>query len=82
MSEPREMTAVERKWVARLRRVMKDQPTTLDLATIGDGLHVWCNSKYWELDANGIEVADGGMERHGGELAYITTVNPVHGVSG
>lgn len=77
-SEPRDLTAQEKRWVNRLRKVMADCPDTLDLMTIGDPVLVVLNRS---LARNG-PIEDGYAERRGAVLARVRCACPIHGVSG
>jgi hypothetical protein len=77
----RQMTDEEKRWVRRLRRVLKDAPRTLELATIGDAeLQIWCAEA--ARNASTDDLCDGGAETADVLLARVSSAVRVHGVSG
>jgi len=81
--EPRTMTAAEKRWVERLRKVLGECPPTLELATQGDAsVGVWCKRRRKAVYTAGGEMCDGGAEFTGAKLATVSSACLIHGVSG
>lgn len=81
--EARELTPEEAAWVRRLKKVMRECPDTLELATMGDStLSVWCKKARKEMDDADIGTEDGGAELYGAVVATVPCACIVHGVSG
>lgn len=79
-SDVREMTAEELRWAKRLARVLAEAPDSLELATIGDGLMIWCRQRHEAHLAAGGDDCDGACDGRF-LLAYIQHPT-VHGISG
>lgn len=66
MSEPREMTAAERNWVARLKRTLDAMPPRLK------GFHAPGSITFFDVDDPCLD-EQGAVERQAGEIGYISS---------